>query len=98
MSTRSIQPTVTVFVSTACNSACNEGLMRCFDTGPNDCCNFYNNSMCVDECPSPFVPNSESICVCPEGKTGTNCEDGEFILVSNKVYCFYCPQMLTVVV
>ena len=36
------------------------------------------------ECPDPFVTNSDSICVCPEGLTGSNCEIGEchcFILI-----------------
>ncbi|CAI8041021.1 Sushi, von Willebrand factor type A, EGF and pentraxin domain-containing protein 1, partial [Geodia barretti] len=59
----------------ACNSACDQGLMRCFGIGASDCCNFYNNSVCVEQCPSPFVSNSDSICVCPEGTTGHNCED-----------------------
>ena len=34
------------------------------------------------ECPDPFVANSDSICVCPEGLTGSNCEIGE-------CHCFY---------
>ncbi|CAI8036469.1 Sushi, von Willebrand factor type A, EGF and pentraxin domain-containing protein 1 [Geodia barretti] len=59
----------------ACNSTCDQGLMRCFGFGASDCCNFYNNSVCVEQCPSPFMSNSDSICVCPEGKTGHNCED-----------------------
>ena len=33
--------------------------------------------MCVAECPDPFVPNSDNICACPEGLTGSNCEIGE---------------------
>jgi hypothetical protein len=59
----------------ACNSTCDQGLMRCFGFGASDCCNFYNNSVCVEQCLSPFVSNSDSICVCPEGTTGHNCED-----------------------
>ena len=78
MSTTSIQPTITVFVSTDCDPACDEGLMRCYGNMDTECCNFYNNSVCVDECPGPFLPNSDNICVCPVGKTGENCEDGEF--------------------
>ncbi|CAI8036467.1 Sushi, von Willebrand factor type A, EGF and pentraxin domain-containing protein 1 [Geodia barretti] len=49
--------------------------MRCSGPSASDCCNFYNNSVCVEQCPSPFVSNSDSICVCPEGMTGENCED-----------------------
>ena len=66
-----------MFPCTACDSSCDEGLMRCFEVGPNDCCNFYNNSMCMDECPSPFIPNTVNECVCPVGTTGHDCEDGE---------------------
>ena len=71
-------------LSAVCDSECDEGLMRCFDIGAGDCCNYYNSGTCVAECPSPFVENSDSICVCPEGLTGSNCEIGEchcFILI-----------------
>ena len=66
-----------LFLCTDCNSACNEGLMRCFGFESDDCCNFYNNSMCVDECISPFVPNTVNECACPVGTTGHNCSEGE---------------------
>ena len=65
------------YVSTACHSSCDEGLMRCYGLPATDCCNFYNNSMCVDECPSPFLNNTDHVCVCPVGTTGNNCEEGE---------------------
>ena len=32
--------------------------------------------MCVEECPSPFQPNTANEC-CPPGTTGHNCTDGE---------------------
>ena len=31
----------------------------------------------MTECPSPFIPNSDNICACPEGLTGSNCEIGQ---------------------
>ena len=38
---------------------------------------YYNNSMCVDECLSPFQLNTANVfyyeCVCPTGTTGYNC-------------------------
>ena len=78
--TGSVQPiyTVMILLSTACDSACDEGLMRCFGNGAGDCCNFYSSGTCVAECPSSFVNNSNSICVCPEGLTGSNCEDSKY--------------------
>ena len=63
--------------STECDSEC---LMSCYGTGAGDCCNFYHNLMCVDVCPSPFMSNSDSFCVCPEGKTGNNCEISECLV------------------
>ena len=62
-----------IYISTACHDSCSEGLMGCTGFGPNRCCNYYNNSMCVDECPSSFQPNSSNECVCPPGTTGFNC-------------------------
>ena len=68
---------ITVYISTACDSSCSEGLMGCTGFGPDRCCNYYNNSMCVDECPSPFQPNTASECVCPPGTTGHNFTEGK---------------------
>ena len=44
---------------------------------PLSCYNFYSKSKCVVECPSPFVPNIENVCVCPVGSTRSNCEDSK---------------------
>ena len=66
-----------MYISTACDSSCNEGLMGCTGRGAGDCCNFYNNSMCADECRSPLSPNTANECVCPPGTTGFNCTEGE---------------------
>ena len=33
--------------------------------------------MCVDKCPSSFIPNTDSECVCPVGTTGHGCLEGE---------------------
>ena len=63
---------IAVCISTACDSSC---LMGCIES-PGDCCNYYNNSMCVEECPSSFQPNTANEC-CPPGTTGHNCTDGE---------------------
>ena len=64
--------------STECHPACSKGFMRCYvHIHADSCCNYYNNSMCVDECPSPFQPNIFSECVCPPGTTGHNCAEGE---------------------
>ena len=84
----------TVILSTACDSACDEGLMRCFGNGAGDCCNYYSSGMCVADCPSPFIPNSDSICACPEGQTGNNCEIGEhcslYISDNHFHFCHRC--------
>ena len=83
-----------LFVQTACDSACNDGLMRCHGQSFFSCCNFYSNSECVDECPSPFMPNSDYVCDCPVGTTGSSCEDGNAL----SLCCFlqFDLQMLSV--
>ena len=52
--------------------------------------------MCVDECPSPFVGSTGSLCVCPEGKTGDNCELGKPLTLSLSIH--YLTQSLPDVV
>ena len=69
---------IAVYISIECHLSCNEGFMRCsVHIHADSCCNYYNNSMCVDECPSPFQPNTANECVCPPGTTGFNCTEGE---------------------
>ena len=53
------------FFSVACDSACSEGLMRCYDFDSEDCCLFYNDGMCVSSCTSPLIPDSNFNCICP---------------------------------
>ena len=96
---------------TACNAMCDEGNMRCSGLGADDCCNFYNDSVCVDECPSPFLGTTitdtttsiiDHVCVCPVGTTGFNCTEGESRALSPSIcmcqptVCFWCLQLLTV--
>ena len=51
----------------ACNSACNDGLMRCTGTGSNDCCAAFEDSNCI---PTPtcsetnFVANEQNNFTC----------------------------------
>ena len=47
---------------TDCDPSCNRGLMRCFGPGPGDCCNFYQEGLCVADCGSGLVPNSQYNC------------------------------------
>ena len=97
---------------TECNDVCDEGNMRCSGLGADDCCNFYNDSVCVDECPSPFLSTTitdtttsiiDHVCVCPVGTTGFNCTEGESRVLSPSIcmcqptVCFLCLQLLTVV-
>ena len=56
--------------------------MRCYGYDAGDCCNFYSSQRCVSQCLSPFVANSESLCVCPLGRTGQNCE------ITSKKTCY----------
>ena len=69
--------------SIVCDSSCNEGLMRCSGPGANECCGYYNNSLCVNECPPPFAPDANYECVCPTGSSGLNCADG---IIVNEPY------------
>ena len=97
---------------TACNVMCDEGNMRCSGLGADNCCNFYNDSVCVDKCPSPFLSTTitntttsiiDHVCVCPVGTTGFNCTEGESRALSPSIcmcqptVCFLCLQLLTVV-
>ena len=52
-------------------------ILTCFAPGPDNCCNFYNDTtMCVDMCPTPFINiNSDNECVCPPGTTAFNCSE-----------------------
>ena len=70
---------IAMYISTGCHSSCSEGLKRCSGLRGDECCNYYNNSMCVDKCPSPFQPNTANECVCPVGTTGHNCAESESI-------------------
>lgn len=69
----------TVFSSTACDSACitGGGLMACTASSSSGCCNFYNQSVCVQTCPTNYIYNDITFeCHCPDGKTGATCETG----------------------
>ena len=51
----------------ACNSACNDGLMRCTGTGSNDCCAAFEDSNCIHTttCTEPnFVANEQNNFTC----------------------------------
>ena len=91
MSTTSIKPTITVFVSTDCDSACDEGLMRCYGNMDTQCCNFYEDSMCVESCTNPAFVVIDNICDCPVGTLGDNCENCELkvALVFNTKHHFH---------
>ena len=51
-------------ITAACleTTGCDQGQMRCYlgSRSQEECCNFYDNNMCVAECPSPFVGDSET--------------------------------------
>ena len=51
--------------SSACDAACNEGDMKCFDFGSDSCCNFYDpldNGRCLRECPPDRDTNNNFEC------------------------------------
>ena len=76
-----------------CDSSCGEGLERCSGVGAADCCNFYHASMCVVECPSPFLPNQDNVCVCP---AGDNCSEGESGILCLLLCAYaYCLVLVT---
>ena len=39
--------------------------MRCFGSGSDRCCQYYNDTMCVDECSGLLSPDENYNCVCP---------------------------------
>ena len=51
----------------ACNSACNDGLMRCTGTGSNDCCAAFEDSNCISTpicSENNFVANEQNSFTC----------------------------------
>ena len=51
----------------ACNSACNDGLMRCTGTGSNDCCAAFEDSNCISTTTcseTNFVANEQNNFTC----------------------------------
>ena len=48
---------------TACGAQCNQGQGRCFFNSSGDqCCNFYVQGVCVPECPSALVNDTNFDC------------------------------------
>ena len=39
----------------ACLAECNEGQMRCSGFEANQCCNWFNNNICVKTCPGVMI-------------------------------------------
>ena len=66
------------FLHTACHSMCNEGLMRCTGVNSDDCCPYYNDTVCVDDCGDVLEPDADFDCNCtglflnPPGCQGTS--------------------------
>ena len=50
--------------SLACNSACNEGSMRCHGLADSACCPYYSGNMCVATCPNDLEPDGDFDCNC----------------------------------
>ena len=53
----------------ACNSACNDGLMRCTGTGSNDCCAAFEDGNCIPTTTcseTNFVANEQNNFTCGE--------------------------------
>ena len=48
----------------ACDSACNVGLMKCYGFSSGDCCPYYNDDMCVSDCPGVLEPDDDFDCNC----------------------------------
>ena len=51
----------------ACNSACNTGLMRCTGTGSDDCCVTFDNGVCSNDLTcseTNFVANEQNNYTC----------------------------------
>ena len=53
-----------LFPMLACDSSCTDGSMRCHDFGAGNCCPFYDNSTCVEDCPAGLEPDDDFDCNC----------------------------------
>ena len=52
--------------------------MACTSSSSSGCCNFYHDSMCVQECPTGHTYDDITFeCHCPPGRTGSTCEIGK---------------------
>lgn len=45
-----------------CDPSCSQGLMYCTDEGANDCCGFYEDNVCVAECPENSIADADFNC------------------------------------
>lgn len=45
--------------------------MRCHGPGDEDCCSYYSDSLCVNECPGVCVPDTSNTCVCQPDMVGS---------------------------
>ena len=54
----------------ACAPECSNGAKKCFGPTASDCCPFYLNSMCVDQCSENMTPDEDFFCVCTNFFTG----------------------------
>ena len=76
--------TFTLCLSLGCNSLCLiDGFRQCFGLIDTNCCNFYQEGVCVDECSDRrvTVSNTNFTCVCNNSFTGVNCDSKKFVLI-----------------
>ena len=68
-----------------CAPECSYGAEGCLGPTADDCCPFYFNDMCVDQCSVNMLPDEDFFCLCINFYTGTFCTGKQYTCMYTEV-------------